>query len=149
MRLWAYVAVRQYRASSIVAWREAVYAQAQSCNEFESPLSVNEVRAIGKSVAKWVWARDADAEAKFIAKQVKEGRNGGKANSSASQAIKGAKGGKAKGLANFNKRVAAEALRMDGYTQKKLPKHWALLSKPYQTGRKIWMTCSGLISDLG
>ena len=67
-------------------------------------LSVNEVRAIGKSVAKWVWARDADAEAKFIAKQVKEGRNGGKANSSASQAIKGAKGGKAKGLANFNKR---------------------------------------------
>ena len=65
-----------------------------------------------------VWARDADAEAKFIAKQVKEGRNGGKANSSASQAIKGAKGGKAKGLANFNKRVAAEALRMDGYTQK-------------------------------
>ena len=39
-------------------------------------LSVNEVRAIGKSVAKWVWARDADAEAKFIAKQVKEGRNG-------------------------------------------------------------------------
>ena len=50
----------------------------------------------GKSVAKWVWARDADAEAKFIAKQVKEERNGGKANSSASQAIKGA-GGKAKG----------------------------------------------------
>ena len=78
LRLWAYVAVRQYRASSIVAWREAVYAQAQSCNEFESPLSVNEVRAIGKSVAKWVWARDADAEAKFIAKQVKEGRNGEK-----------------------------------------------------------------------
>ena len=38
LRLWAYVAVRQYRASSIVAWREAVYAQAQSCNEFESPL---------------------------------------------------------------------------------------------------------------
>ena len=37
-----------------------------------SPLSVNEVRAIGKSVAKWVWARDADAEAKFIAKQVKK-----------------------------------------------------------------------------
>ena len=72
LRLWAYVAVRQYRASSIVAWREAVYAQAQSCNEFESPLSVNEVRAIGKSVAKWVWARDADAEAKFIAKQVKK-----------------------------------------------------------------------------
>ena len=80
-------------------------------------LSVNEVRAIGKSVAKWVWARDADAEARFIAKQVKEGRNGGKANSSEVQAIKGAKGGKAKGAANFNKRVAAEALRMDGYTQ--------------------------------
>ena len=58
--------------------------------------SVNEVRAIGKSVAKWVWARDADAEARFIAKQVKEGRNGGKANSSEVQAIKGAKGGRPK-----------------------------------------------------
>lgn len=68
-------------------------------------------------MAKWVWARDADAEARFIAKQVKEGRNGGKANSNEVQAIKGAKGGKAKGAANFNKRVAAEALRMDGYTQ--------------------------------
>ena len=120
LRLWAYVAVRQYRASSIVAWREAVYAQAQSCNEFESPLSVNEVRAIGKSVAKWVWARDADAEAKFIAKQTIKGHKGGKGNSSAMQAIKGAKGGKAKGLANFNKRVAAEALRADGYTQKEI-----------------------------
>jgi SH3-like domain-containing protein len=27
-------------------------------------------------VAKWVWARDADAEAKFIAKPVKEGQRG-------------------------------------------------------------------------
>ena len=71
-------------------------------------------------MAKWVWARDADAEARFIAKQVKEGRNGGKANSSEVQAIKGAKGGKAKGAANFNKRVAAEALRADGYTQKEI-----------------------------
>ena len=34
------------------------------------------------------------------------------------QAEKGRKGGKANGLANFNKRVAAEALRADGYTQK-------------------------------
>ena len=55
-------------------------------------------------MAKWVWARDADAEARFIARQKS----------------KGAKGGKAKGLANFNKRVAAEALRSDGYTQKEI-----------------------------
>ena len=71
-------------------------------------------------MAKWVWARDADAEAKFIAKQTIKGHKGGKGNSSAMQAIKGAKGGKAKGLANFNKRVAAEALRADGYTQKEI-----------------------------
>ena len=69
---------------------------------FTSPLSVNEVLAIAKSVAKWVWTRDADAEARFIARQK----------------AKGVKGGKAKGLANFNKRVAAEALRTEGYTQK-------------------------------
>ena len=147
MRLWAYVAVRQYRASSIVAWREAVYAQAQSCNEFESPLSVNEVRAIGKSVAKWVWARDADAEAKFIAKQVKEGRNGEKLI--AVQAIKGAKGGKAKGLANFNKRVAAEALRMDGYTQKETAEALGVTQQTISNWQKDMNDSSWLISDLG
>ena len=104
LRLWAYVAVRQYRGSSIVAWREAVYAQAQSCNEFESPLLSTKLEPSERAWPR-VWARDADAEARFIAKQVKEGRNGGKANSSEVQAIKGAKGGKAKGAANFNKRV--------------------------------------------
>ena len=145
LRLWAYVAVRQYRASSIVAWREAVYAQAQSCNEFESPLSVNEVRAIGKSVAKWVWARDADAEAKFIARQSSKG----KGNSSEVQASKGRKGGKANGLANFNKRVAAEALRADGYTQKETAKALGVSQSTVSGGRKILMTCLGLISDLG
>ena len=66
------------------------------------PLDAKEAQGIGKSVAKWVWARDAEAEAKFIAKQTAKGRKGGKAN----------------GLANFNKRVAAEALRADDYTQK-------------------------------
>ena len=102
LRAWAYVAVRDYRGGKVTLWREAVAAQAQNFNDFTSPLSVNEVLAIAKSVAKWVWARDADAEARFIARQK----------------AKGAKGGKAKGLANFNKRVAAEALRADGYTQK-------------------------------
>ena len=104
LRAWAYVAVRGYRGGKVTLWREAVAAQAQNFNDFTSPLSVNEVLAIAKSVAKWVWARDADAEARFIARQKS----------------KGAKGGKAKGLANFNKRVAAEALRSDGYTQKEI-----------------------------
>ena len=96
------MAVRDYRGGKVTLWREAVAAQAQNFNDFTSPLSVNEVLAIAKSVAKWVWTRDADAEARFIARQK----------------AKGVKGGKAKGLANFNKRVAAEALRADGYTQK-------------------------------
>ena len=104
LRVWAYVAVREFRGGKVTHWRKAVAAQAQSFNDFTCPLSVNEVSAIAKSVAKWVWARDADAEARFIARQK----------------VKGAKGGKAKGLANFNKRVAAEALRADGYTQKEV-----------------------------
>ena len=92
--------------------------QALKLNQFAMPLDAKEAQGIGKSVAKWVWARDAEAEAKFIAKQTAKGRKGGKGNSSAMQAEKGRKGGKANGLANFNKRVAAEALRADGYTQK-------------------------------
>ena len=104
LRAWAYVAVREYRGGKVTHWREAVATQAQNYNDFATPLSVNEILAIAKSVAKWVWARDADAELRFITRQK----------------AKGAKGGKAKGLANFNKRVAAEALRSDGYTQKEI-----------------------------
>ena len=118
LRKWAYVAVRQYRGDKITLWREAVATQALKLNQFAMPLDAKEAQGIGKSVAKWVWARDAEAEAKFIAKQTAKGRKGGKGNSSAMQAEKGRKGGKANGLANFNKRVAAEALRADGYTQK-------------------------------
>ena len=66
LRAWAYVAVRGYRGGKVTLWREAVAAQAQNFNDFTSPLSVNEVLAIAKSVAKWVWARDADAEARFV-----------------------------------------------------------------------------------
>ena len=85
-------------------WREAVATQAIKLNQFAVPLDGKETLGIGKSVAKWVWARDAEAEATFIARQK----------------AKGAKGGKAKGAVNFNKRVAAEALRADGYTQQEV-----------------------------
>lgn len=101
LRKWAYVAVRGYRGGKVTAWRDVVESQAISLNQFKTPLGSREVAAIAKSVAKWVWVRDTEAEARFISRQ----------------AAKGAKGGKAKGAANFNKRVAAEALRADGFTQ--------------------------------
>lgn len=104
LRKWAYVAVRQYRGDKVMLWREAVATQAIKLNQFAVPLDGKETLGIGKSVAKWVWARDAEAEATFIARQK----------------AKGAKGGKAKGAVNFNKRVAAEALRADGYTQQEV-----------------------------
>ena len=50
-------------------WREAVATQAIKLNQFAVPLDGKETLGIGKSVAKWVWARDAEAEATFIARQ--------------------------------------------------------------------------------
>lgn len=63
------MAVREYRGGKVTHWREAVATQAQNYNDFATPLSVNEILAIAKSVAKWVWARDADAELRFITRQ--------------------------------------------------------------------------------
>ena len=56
------------------------------------------IKAIAKSVAKWVWEKDSDAETKFKKRQ----------------AVKGRKGGIAKGSANFNKKVIAKVLYDDG-----------------------------------
>ena len=69
LRKWAYVAVRQYRGDKVMLWREAVATQAIKLNQFAVPLDGKETLGIGKSVAKWVWARDAEAEATFIARQ--------------------------------------------------------------------------------
>lgn len=96
LRKWAYTAVRRYRKSrNVAAWRAEVFDKALERNyEFSNPLSSVEVMGIAKSVAKWVWARDRDAERKFMERQ----------------AVRGAMGGRAKGEANEDKRASARVM---------------------------------------
>jgi transcriptional regulator with XRE-family HTH domain len=76
LRLWAYKAVRAYfKPGGLADWQAAVHAHARAQNRFTVPLPEAEVRAIARSVAKWVWQRFTPAE--FRAKQGKRGRRKG------------------------------------------------------------------------
>lgn len=56
LRQWSYSAVRQYwRPDGYNAWLGACIDRASYLNQFANPLPYQEVRGIGKSVAKWVW----------------------------------------------------------------------------------------------
>ncbi len=55
LRKWAYRARERHQSYS--GWFEAVQRQAQAMNDFDNPLQEREVRAISRSVAKWVWYR--------------------------------------------------------------------------------------------
>lgn len=78
LRLWAYKAVRAYfKPGGMADWQAAVHAHARAHNTFTTPLPEPEVRAIARSVAKWVWQRFSPAE--FRAKQGKRGRRKGEA----------------------------------------------------------------------
>jgi hypothetical protein len=57
LRLWAYSHVMQAkRESTYERWIEACICHAESFNtSFKTPLGFSEIRAIGKSVAKWTW----------------------------------------------------------------------------------------------
>ena len=78
LRLWAYKAVRAYfKPGGLADWQAAVHAHARVHNRFTVPLPESEVRAIARSVAKWVWQRFTPAE--FRAKQGKRGRRKGEA----------------------------------------------------------------------
>lgn len=81
---WSYEAVRKYRGKSFGEWLLAVLDKAQEMNgEFPGrpgPLPDAEVRGIAKSVAKWVWSHDRDAEARFVLRQQRKGLKGGTAS---------------------------------------------------------------------
>ncbi|WOI27638.1 replication initiation protein (plasmid) [Cobetia amphilecti] len=77
LRLWAYKAIRQGWPDAD-RWYEAVLTRARAYNDFESPLSENEVRATAKSVAKWTHRNLSDDG--FRALQAERGRAGGKAS---------------------------------------------------------------------
>ena len=58
LREWSYRTVLAYKkeAASLDLWLHAVLREAESINRcFKPPLSVAEVRAVARSVAKWVW----------------------------------------------------------------------------------------------
>jgi Replicase family/Primase C terminal 1 (PriCT-1) len=65
-RSWAYRAVRKYERYE--PWHEAVLQRCLARNgDFLEPMNYNEVKAIARSIAKWVWSRFdlAASDAKF------------------------------------------------------------------------------------
>lgn len=76
LRQWAYRAVRGYwRPGGFADWQAAVVSKAGSYNTFPEPLQSAEVRAVAKSVGKWVWQRFTPTE--FRAAQGRRGRRKG------------------------------------------------------------------------
>ena len=51
--------------------------------DFARPLDSRECYHIAKSVARWTWRKDAEAHAKFLARQAEKGRKGGVASGKA------------------------------------------------------------------
>lgn len=78
LRSWSYSWVRVYKknGASGTEWQRAVRGQAESMNQYETPLPLPEVHAIAKSVAWWTWRRFN--EAKFAAVQSARGKLGGR-----------------------------------------------------------------------
>lgn len=81
VREWAYSAVRQFwRPNGYEAWADAVRAACESANAFGreqgGPLPVSEIKAIAKSIARWVWNRFTPAG--FSQVQAHRGAKGGK-----------------------------------------------------------------------
>lgn len=105
VRKWSYREIRLFRGagrSHFDVWHSHVLAQVEKRNnDFTEPLGYSEVKAIAKSIAKWVWARDPHVEQQFSQKQ----------------AYRGAIGGIAKGKANEDKRASARLMASKGMTQ--------------------------------
>ena len=82
VRVWAYSAIRLYRAERRQrlrsAWESEVLSYAERINaEFASPLPFSEIKATAKSIAKYCWSEDPAAEQKFIEKQSERGKASG------------------------------------------------------------------------
>ena len=110
IRKWSYTEIRLFRGEGrkyYQTWLEHVYNKVAERNgDFTEPLGLSEVKAISKSIAKWVWARDPQAEQQFIQRQ----------------AYRGAKGGKASGVSRLaqseDKRASARLMASKGMTQR-------------------------------
>jgi len=113
LRAWAAREVRLFRGDGrkhFEVWKAHVVDKAEKINgQFggeKGPLGFSEVKATAKSVAKWVWRKDSEAEKAFLARQ----------------AAKGSLGGKAKGAANENKRASARLMAAQGSSQRAIAK---------------------------
>ena len=98
LRKWSYQAVRRHRGGDYKTWYAEVLSKAHEYNEFSVPIGESEIKAISKSISKWVWQKDKEVEHKFKARQAEKGR----------------KGGLAKGKIYYNKRISAQILKENG-----------------------------------
>lgn len=92
LRVWAYVAIRQYRGArgglqAWNAWLDECYTESLMFNgdfsmaggewhSLSGPLSERECWWVARSVAKFCWRHDAEAEARFRARQSEKGKAG-------------------------------------------------------------------------
>lgn len=90
LRVWAYAAVREHREErNFVLWQSRAYDRALDMNgDFLHPLHGKEVWHLANSVARWCWARDADARIAFRARQAARGQRGGVASGAARRELR-------------------------------------------------------------
>ena len=116
VRHWAYQEIRNYRGTDLELWRSAVMQETMVQNAMlNNSLDYNELKGIAKSIARWVWNKDGQAEANFKAKQAYLGRKGGKLGDSSP-------GGKARSAQYDDKREQAKALHMQGMKKSQIAK---------------------------
>lgn len=113
VRVWAYTNIRLYRVKErsklFETWHKEVLDYSLSINaQFPTPLAFNEVKATAKSIAKYCWGRDSDAQLAFSKRQSERGVLGGKAS------------GIARSKANEDKRIQARLLAAKGISTRKI-----------------------------
>ena len=102
VRLWAYGAVRGYwKPDGFKTWQSAVEQQVRGINgTFSVPLPESEVRALTRSIAKWVW------------------NNCTPGGFSEAQAERGRRSGEVRARTSESRREEARKLREQGLSQK-------------------------------
>jgi hypothetical protein len=111
LRHWAYRAVRRYRPlrGQFTQWQAECYEKALGRNgDFARPLDGRECYHIAKSVAKWTWRKDAEAQARFLARQAAKGRKGGLAS------------GRARRAAGEDLRASARLMKAQGQSHQQI-----------------------------
>lgn len=102
LRRHAYNSIRKYRQGKVDAWRSYILDKATEQNVFSEPLPHNEVKAIAKSVANWVWKRMKQDNPRFTESLKRR------------QSMRGKASGKARLSKANNHKVAAQVLKDDG-----------------------------------